>query len=161
MDVAWSVDSSTYASKVALCIAGKDLPDVLVVNRSTFKQMADNDLLADLTEVYDSCISDFLRAQLDSYGEGLMKEVTVTAKLLGIPSPSLNNCQNVLWIRSDWLEKAGLEGEFQIASAATSMEEYGNPIYRRQGGSCRSTGFHRRGTGPAGWSAGIIRIMTI
>lgn len=109
MDVAWSVDSSTYASKVALCIAGKDLPDVLVVNRSTFKQMADNDLLADLTEVYDSCISDFLRAQLDSYGEGLMKEVTVDGKLLGIPSPSLNNCQNVLWIRSDWLEKAGLE----------------------------------------------------
>mgnify|MGYP002171174023 FL=1 len=30
-------------------------------------------------------------------------------KLLGIPSPALNNCQNVLWIRSDWLEKAGLE----------------------------------------------------
>ncbi len=109
MKVSWSVDNNTYASKVALCIAGKDLPDVLVVNRSTFKQMAENDLLADLSEVYDDCISDFLRAQIESYGSGLMDEVTVDGKLLGIPSPALNNCQNVLWIRSDWLEKAGLE----------------------------------------------------
>lgn len=109
MKVSWSVDSNTYASKVALCIAGKDLPDVLVVNRSTFKQMAENDLLADLTEVYDDCISDFLRAQLESYGSELMDEVTVDGKLLGIPSPALNNCQNVLWIRSDWLEQAGLD----------------------------------------------------
>ena len=109
MKVAWSVDNNTYASKVALCIAGKDLPDVLVVNRSTFRQMAENDLLADLSQVYEDCISDFLRAQLDSYGPELLEEVTVDGKLLGIPSPALNNCQNVLWIRSDWLEKAGLD----------------------------------------------------
>lgn len=109
MKVAWSVDNNTYASKVALCIAGKDLPDVLVVNRSTFRQMAENDLLADLSQVYEDCISDFLRAQLDSYGPELLEEVTVDGKLLGIPSPALNSCQNVLWIRSDWLEKAGLD----------------------------------------------------
>lgn len=109
MKVAWSVDNNTYASKVALCIAGKDLPDVLVVNRSTFRQMAENDLLADLSQVYEDCISDFLRAQLDSYGPELLEEVTVDGKLLGIPSPALNNCQNVLWVRSDWLEKAGLD----------------------------------------------------
>lgn len=109
MKVAWSVDNNTYASKVALYIAGKDLPDVLVVNRSTFRQMAENDLLADLSQVYEDCISDFLRAQLDSYGPGLLEEVTVDGKLLGIPSPALNNCQNVLWVRSDWLEKAGLD----------------------------------------------------
>ncbi len=109
LDIVWTVDNSTYASKVALCIANQDIPDVMVVNRSTFKQMVDNDLLADLTEVYDSCISDFLRGQLDSYGDRLFEEVTVDGKLMGIPSPALNNCQNVLWIRSDWLKKAGLE----------------------------------------------------
>lgn len=108
-EIAWSVDNSTYASKVALCIANGDIPDFLIVDRSTFKQMVDNDLLADLSTVYDACISDFLRQQLDSYGEGLFRDVTVDGKLMGIPSPALNNCQNVLWIRSDWLEKAGLE----------------------------------------------------
>lgn len=108
-EIAWSVDNSTYASKVALCIANNDIPDFLIVDRSTFKQMVDNDLLADLTDVYDACISDFLRQQLDSYGEGLFDDVTIDGKLMGIPSPALNNCQNVLWIRSDWLEAAGLE----------------------------------------------------
>lgn len=116
VDVLWSVDSSTYASKVALSIANDTIPDMMIVNRSTFKQMVDNDLLADLTEVYDSCISDFLRAQFDSYGEELFAEVTVDGKLMGIPSPALNNCHNVLWIRKDWLEAAGLE-------APTTLEE--------------------------------------
>lgn len=116
IDVLWSVDSSTYASKVALSIANDTIPDMMIVNRSTFKQMVDNDLLADLTEVYDACISDFLRAQFDSYGEELFEEVTVDGKLMGIPSPALNNCQNVLWIRKDWLEAAGLD-------APTTLEE--------------------------------------
>ncbi len=107
-EVVWSVDSSTYASKVALCIANEEIPDMMIVNRSTFKQMVDNDLLADLTDIYDSCISDFLRAQLDSYGKELFDEVTVDGRLMGIPSPALNNCQNVLWVRSDWLKAAGL-----------------------------------------------------
>lgn len=115
-EIAWSVDNSTYASKVALCIANGDIPDFLIVDRSTFKQMVDNNLLADLTTVYDACISDFLRQQFDSYGEGLFDEVTVDGKLMGIPSPALNNCQNVLWIRSDWLKAAGLD-------APTTLEE--------------------------------------
>ena len=42
-----------------------------------------------------------------------------------------NICRSPMaeFIMKDLVEKAGLEGEFQIASAATSMEEYGNPIY--------------------------------
>lgn len=115
-EIAWSVDTSTYASKVALCIANGDIPDFLIVNRTTFKQMVDNDLLADLTDIYDSCISDFLREQLDSYGPGLFSDVTIDGRIMGIPSPALNNCQNVLWIRSDWLEAAGLD-------APTTLDE--------------------------------------
>ncbi len=108
MDVAWSVDSSTYDSKVALCITSQTIPDVLVVNRSVFKQLVDNDLIADLTDAYNNCISPFLKEQYDSYGPELFEQVTVDGKIMGIPSPSLSNCQNVLWIRRDWLEKTGL-----------------------------------------------------
>ena len=108
IEVAWSVDSSTYDSKVALCITSQTLPDILVVNRSVFKQLVENDLIADLTDAYNSCISPFLKSQFDSYGAELFDQVTVDGKIMGIPSPSLNNCQNVLWIRKDWLEKTGL-----------------------------------------------------
>ena len=108
-EVAWSVDSSTYNSKVAMCITSGSIPDILVVNRSIFNQLVENDLVADLTQAYADCISPFLKEQYESYGENLFEQVTVDGKLMGLPSPALNNCQNVLWIRSDWLAKTGLE----------------------------------------------------
>ena len=108
-EVAWSVDSSTYNAKVAMCITSGSIPDILVVNRSIFNQLVENDLVADLTQAYADCISPFLKEQFDSYGDNLFAQVTVDGKLMGLPSPALNNCQNVLWIRSDWLEKSGLD----------------------------------------------------
>ena len=33
------------------------------------------------------------------------------------------------YVMKDLVKKAGLEAEFQIASAATSREEIGNPVY--------------------------------
>ena len=33
------------------------------------------------------------------------------------------------YVMKDLVKKAGLKGEFQIASAATSREEIGNPVY--------------------------------
>ncbi len=42
-----------------------------------------------------------------------------------------NICRSPMaeFIMKDLVDKAGLGDQFQIASAATSMEEYGNPIY--------------------------------
>ena len=42
-----------------------------------------------------------------------------------------NICRSPMaeYIMKDLVKKAGREQEFMIASAATSMEEYGNPIY--------------------------------
>jgi len=94
-EVAWSVDSSTYNSKVAMCITSGSIPDILVVNRSIFNQLVENDLVADLTQAYADCISPFLKEQYDRYDHNLFEQVTVDGKLMGLPSPSLNNCQNV------------------------------------------------------------------
>ena len=107
--VAWEVDSANYDQKVSLSIAAGEIPDIMVVNRKVFKQLLDNNLVADMTEAYDKCISPFLKEQLDVNGEALFKEVTVDGMLMGIPSPSLTHCHNVLWIRKDWLDKLGLQ----------------------------------------------------
>ena len=42
-----------------------------------------------------------------------------------------NICRSPMaeYVMKDLVKKAGLKGEFQIASAATSREEIGNPIY--------------------------------
>ena len=123
-EVAWSVDASTYNSKVALCITSRQIPDILVVNRSVFDQLVQNDLIADLTQAYNDCISPFLKEQFDSYGQGLMDQVTVDGKLMGIPSPALNNCQNVLWIRKDWLERSGMQEPKTLADVEALAKKF-------------------------------------
>ena len=42
-----------------------------------------------------------------------------------------NICRSPMaeFVMKDLVKKAGLEGEFEIASAATSSEELGNPVY--------------------------------
>ena len=42
-----------------------------------------------------------------------------------------NICRSPMaeFIMKDLVQKAGLEGQFHIASAATSAEEIGNPVY--------------------------------
>ena len=50
-----------------------------------------------------------------------------------------NICRSPMaeYVMRDLVEQAGLEAQFQIASAATSTEEIGNPVYppaRREAG---------------------------
>ena len=42
-----------------------------------------------------------------------------------------NICRSPMaeFVMKDLMEKAGLSGQFEIASAATSTEEIGNPVY--------------------------------
>ena len=42
-----------------------------------------------------------------------------------------NICRSSMaeFVMKDLVEKAGLSGQFEIASAATSTEEIGNPVY--------------------------------
>ncbi len=42
-----------------------------------------------------------------------------------------NICQSPMaeYVMKDLVKKAGLESQFRIASAATSREEIGNPVY--------------------------------
>ena len=56
-----------------------------------------------------------------------------------------NICRSPMaeFVMKDLVDKAGLSDQFEIASAATSTEEIGNPVYprseeRRVGKECRS-----------------------
>lgn len=107
--VAWEIDGENYDQKIALSIANGDIPDVMLVNRKLFNQLVENDLIQDMTEAYESCISPFLKEQYDTFGDRLFSEVSVDGKIMGIPSVSYHGGHNVLWIRQDWLDAVGGE----------------------------------------------------
>lgn len=106
----WVVDANSYDQKVALLLASGDIPDVMVVNdRKTLAQMVEADLVADLTEAFDKCLSPFLKEQYASFGDNLLEEATFDGKLMAIPGTSIGGAHNLIWIRQDWLEKVGME----------------------------------------------------
>lgn len=114
--VAWETDGNNYNQKVALSITSGDIPDTMIVDRTMFKQMLDNDLLADMTDVYEACISDEIREEYDTFGQELFDQVSVDGRMYGIPGTSISGQHSLLWIRQDWLDKLGLE-------APTTVEE--------------------------------------
>lgn len=105
----WEVDANNAKQKTALAIASGDIPDVMTVDRTTFRQLVDNNLIEDMTEAYEKCISPFLKEQYDQYGESLFKHVKVDGKMMGLPGTKITDLHSILWVRQDWLDKLGLE----------------------------------------------------
>ncbi|KAG2968751.1 hypothetical protein PC120_g26780, partial [Phytophthora cactorum] len=54
--VAWETDDMDQ--KLSLSMTTGDLPDVMLVSREIFNQLVDNDLIADMTEVYEKTASE-------------------------------------------------------------------------------------------------------
>lgn len=135
-EIAWEVDANNYEQKVALSISTGDIPDIMIVDRTIFKQLVENDLIWDMTEVYEKCISPNLKERYDSFGDRLFNEVMVDGKMMGIPGTQLEGQHNLLWIRKDWLDELGMEvpstlDEIEAAAQAfvdNDMSGTGNTI---------------------------------
>lgn len=106
----WQAEASEYNNKLSLNIASGNLPDIFFCdNYRTFLQLAENGLLADLTDIYDANISDTIKA-IDASFEGRNFEpVTIDGRIMAVPGGNLDGNQNVLWLRKDWMDNLGLE----------------------------------------------------
>lgn len=109
MESAWEVDTNNFDQKTALCIAGGEIPDVMVVDLNMFRQLTESDLVWDLTEVYEKCLLPKIKDIHASYGDRLLEQVTVDGKIMGIPGTQIAGQHSVLWLRKDWLDKLNLE----------------------------------------------------
>lgn len=108
-DVAWEVDSNNYDQKVALSISTGDIPDIMVVNRTIYKQLLENDLIWDLEDAIQSCLSPTLMAYYDSFGERIWRQVRSDGHIYGLPGTQLEGQHSLLWIRQDWLDELGMD----------------------------------------------------
>ena len=106
----WQAEASEYNNKLSLNIASGSLPDIFYCdNYRTFLQLAQNGLLADLTDIYDANISDTIKAIDKSYNGRNFEPVTVDGRIMAIPAGNLDGQQNILWLRKDWLDNLGLK----------------------------------------------------
>ena len=73
------------------------------------KELVDNDLVEDLSEVYENCTSERIKKMFESYGSGLLDSVRFNGKLMAIPENVTDHGPRLMWLRKDWMDKLGLE----------------------------------------------------
>lgn len=108
--------SDQYLQKINVTLASGDLPDVIPVNATQLKQLADSDQIEDLTKLYEQYASPLTKQVLSQEGTSPFDAVTYDGKLMAIPQLESSIERSMyIWIRTDWLEKLKLEPPKTIA----------------------------------------------
>ena len=109
-DVFEAGENDNYQETVSMTIASRELPDVMVVNDMDMLQLlVDNDLIEDLTQVYEDCTSSRIKDIYNSYGSEILDNVTFDGKLMALPETNIDDGPSLCWLRKDWMDKLGLD----------------------------------------------------
>lgn len=106
----WTAKGNLYRQKLGAALASGDIPDVVKVNAQQLRQLAEAGLIQDLTEAYEQYATPFTKRILAQEGPGPFEAATIGGRLMGIPE-TLSSIEGAefLWIRTDWLDRLGLE----------------------------------------------------
>jgi len=105
----FEAEGEDYDRQVALAIASSELPDMMRVNsKDELKELVENDLIADLTEVYEQHASDYIKEVYESYDGRSLADATFDDRLMAVPATVGANAPNMVWIRQDWIEELEL-----------------------------------------------------
>lgn len=114
-----------YDEYVNILVKDHTLPDILVISdRDTLHELVENDLVADLTEVYESCASPRIKEMYDSYGGELLEGGKFDGCLMAIPETVIDHGPCLLWLRKDWMDELGLSEPKSLEEAFTIIEEF-------------------------------------
>lgn len=105
----WVVPEDQFTQKMNVSVATGDLPDVMWLDAKNMMELAENGLLADLTDLYENNTSDFTKSILEQ-DKVSFDTAKVNGRLMAIPhTGSAVDSLQILAIRSDWLENLNLE----------------------------------------------------
>ena len=132
LEHAFVVDETQYDAKVNVIITSGDIPDVMKVSAKQAKMLAESDMIHDITGLFEEYASPLTKKMMSNSAR-TMSASLIEGKLMGIPVVWAIDFQTpVLWIRSDWMEKLGLEAPktaedvLRIAEAFVTQDPDGN-----------------------------------
>lgn len=109
-DTIYMESEDRYDEVVNIIAKDRTLPDVLVVSdRETLKELVENDLVEDLTEVFETCTSPRIKEMYESYGGDLLDAGRFDGKLMAVPETVIDHGPCLMWLRKDWMDELGLE----------------------------------------------------
>jgi putative aldouronate transport system substrate-binding protein len=99
----WTTEGNDYDTKLNLCIASNDLPDIFKVRASQLKRLVDSNLVEDLTGTLASYGSKQVKDLLAADGKEALKQMTFKGKIMALPQNSaLPGGFQYIFIRDDW-----------------------------------------------------------
>ena len=114
-----------YTDSVTMVIAQNDLPDVLIVDDlDELQYLVDNDMIADLTDSYNNCMSDTIKNIYGSYGRDILDVVTFGGKIMAIPETNISDGPNLIWLRKDWMDALGLSAPRTLSDVEEIIRQF-------------------------------------
>lgn len=124
-DVFEAGENDNYQETVSMTIASRELPDVMVVNDMDMLQLlVDNDLIENLTQVYEDCTSSRIKDIYNSYGSEILNNVTFDGKLMALPETNIDDGPSLCWLRKDWMDKLGLDAPKTVEDVEDIVHEF-------------------------------------
>lgn len=109
-DTVYMDTEERYSELVNILVKDQNLPDIMVVtDREILKELVENDLVEDLTQVFEKCASPRIKEMYESYGDALLNSGKFNGRLMAVPETVIDHGPNLLWLRKDWMEELGLE----------------------------------------------------
>ncbi|WP_409340825.1 extracellular solute-binding protein [Paenibacillus sp. MBLB4367] len=129
----WVVGSNQAEQKMNVAVSSGDVPEFSLVNSRQLKQLADADMLMDLTDIYKMYASELTKQLHLEDGPNALKAATIDGKLMAIPESgaTIENAQ-MIWLRTDWLQKLHIpepktmDDLVRIAEAFAKQDPDGN-----------------------------------
>lgn len=116
---------NNYDNMLNMAISENNIPDIMVVDDYSYlKLLVENDMIEDLSDVYEKCASDRIKDIYKSYGHEILDNVTFDGKLMALPETNIENGPNMLWLRKDWMDKLGLESPKTFDDAVNIIREF-------------------------------------
>lgn len=114
-----------YTDSVTMVIAQNDLPDVMIVeDLDELQYLVDNDMIADLTDSYNNCMSDTIKNIYGSYGRDILDVVTFGGKIMAIPETNILDGPNLIWLRKDWMDALGLSAPRTLSDVEEIIRQF-------------------------------------
>ncbi|MGP3785776.1 hypothetical protein [Paenibacillus sp. 1A_MP2] len=136
----FEANGEDYSRQVSLAIASGELPDMMRVDsKDELKELVDNDLIEDMTEVYKQYATDNIKQIYDSYDGRALDNATIDGRLMGLPATSLDSAPTMVWVRQDWLDVLGIkldadgDGAIKLEDVEKTAEEFLKKILGKPG----------------------------
>lgn len=105
----WTAPGNQFVQKLNTQIAANSLPDIIPCSATQLKMLVDNDVAADLTDVFRRYATDFTNEMMKEDNNIGVSQATIGGRLKALPHLDGNrDAANMWWVRKDWLGNLGL-----------------------------------------------------